>query len=85
VHGKNRASLQLEGFYGEREVAGTNEHDVETMVKEVLVLETQSTLRGMMSRRVTRSDETLVARLLVDDDSTRLVSRLKVTSWSECM
>jgi len=38
-----------------------------------------------MSRRVTRSDETLVARLLVDDDSTRLVSRLKVTSWSECM
>jgi len=40
VHGKNRASLQLEGFYGEREVAGTNEHDVETMVKEVLVLET---------------------------------------------
>jgi len=42
--------------------------EVETMVTEVLVLETQSTLRGMMSRRVTRSDET--PRLLVDDDST---------------
>ena len=27
MHGKNRAGLQLEGFYGEHEVAGTNEHD----------------------------------------------------------
>jgi len=52
VHGKNRAGLQFEGFYGEHEAAGTNEHEVETMVTEVLVLETQSKLRGMMSRRV---------------------------------